>query len=126
MGIYIGMGYFIDSAIWQGVRVGHVSILDHYQYFHIDITDEQRNAVLINAESKIGQKYDIMQVVLLWWRIITDTMHKNHDDPNPDQYVCSEFVAEMYAGVGVSFGKYVDNVLPNHIANSDIVSPISN
>lgn len=120
-GILISHDEFIDAMAFKGVRIGYLSQLDNYEIYRVSsLTAADRNKIVKLCYEKLGMPYDFIQAALLFWRILIDALYEYKDDPYPEKYICSEFVAEIFATVGITFGKYVDNVLPKHIAQSPV------
>lgn len=116
VGIYDGNNRYISSVPFKGVcAVRFSTIKDYAQYSVGGITDDERQQIVDFCTAKLGRKYDFIQALFLFWRIITDSLRTNAGDIRPNHYVCSELVAEAYASIGVNFGPIVDNVLPGTI-----------
>lgn len=123
--MYNGEGKFISAVPFEGVCEKKLdSIEDKAVYRLKTVTDAQRKAICQFCRERLGCPYDFVQVILLAYRIFTDQLKSNAGDPHPNQYVCSELVAEACASQGIYFGKVVDNVLPQTIAKSELVERI--
>jgi len=120
VGIYAGMDRIIHALWPDGVCYRELSTVDMWSAWRVPgITTAQRAVVMEYVESKLGAKYDLKQFFLLGVRIALGKMTEWTDDPNEDEFVCSELVAEAYHRIGIHFGLYKENILPGHIAESD-------
>lgn len=126
VGIYGGDGNYISAHPVHGVcSVPFEGIQEYAQFRVTGLTPQQRAAVVAFCTARIGKTYDYVQILVLFWRIITDSLMTAEGDMCPDSYVCSELVAEAYASIGVNFGRVVDNVLPGTIIRSERTIRIS-
>ena len=126
VGIYDGFGKVISAVPFKGViyknygemfeKCSNVGV-----YRVKDMTKQRADKVIEFCEKHRDTKYDFMQAAVLGWRILTDGLKTNTGDPNPDNFVCSELVAEAFASIGINFGKIPDNVLPSTIEKSHLV-----
>lgn len=120
--IYLEDDIIISSVPLKGVCFGKVTDGKVRKYYRIKDIDNEKSKLIANyAVSKLGKPYDFIQAIVLGCRIIFDKVLKRGKDYSPDKFICSELVAEACASQGVFFGKYVDNVLPSVIANSELV-----
>ena len=125
VGLFFNQTDFISAVPFKGVCVQNISVVKTSAVYRLKgITEDQREALRTFVFSKMGTPYDMRQVFLLGWRILTNTINKHGDDPTPTKYECMEFVAEAYNSIGVQFGKYVDNLLPNMIVNSPLLEKV--
>lgn len=116
----------VSAVPGRGVSFTDFDTVENKAVFEVlCITKLQREQVLKAAISRYGQVYDYWQIIILIYRILTDTLQTNKGDAFPDKYVCSELVAESFYAAGYSFGKIIDNVLPETIAQSSLTRQIS-
>lgn len=122
--IYIGEDEFISAIPFQGICIKSMDIISDAAICEvIDITEEQRELVVDISKCFLGRAYDFWQAIMLGYKIITGNSSR-YNDIYKDHFVCSEFVAEVYAQVGIHFGYFADNVLPSTIRKSGLVKQI--
>jgi len=129
VGIYDGRGKVISAVPFKGVV--YKSYGDMFSkctnvgvYRVKGLSVEKADKVIEFCEKHKDTKYDFMQAAVLGWRILTKSLKTNTGDPNPNNFVCSELVAEAFESVGVSFARIADNVLPVTIEKSNLVRRI--
>jgi len=129
VGIYNGLGKVISSVPFRGVVYKNYGdmfdVCSNVCVYRVkDLSEEKADEVLKFCDSKQGIKYDFAQAALLGWRIVFNTLETAKSDPNPNNFVCSELVAEAFHSVGIDFGKIPDNVLPGTIEKSPLTRRI--
>ena len=122
-GIIFDSSSFVSAVPMQGVCSRPLAIVENRAIYRVkNLLPEQIAQLRAFCFSKIGAKYDMTQVFVLGWRIITNTVNKYGDDAKPNKFECLEFVGEAFDSIGIRFGKYVDNLLPNMITKSNLVA----
>jgi uncharacterized protein YycO len=125
-GLYIADNQLASAVPMQGVCIRELAVAKTRSiYRYIGLVEEQRQLIRNFITNNVGKKYDMMQVFLLAWRIITGKIDKNEGDPNPEAFECLEFVAEAYLSAGIKICKIADNLLPNMITTSPLFERIA-
>jgi len=78
--------------------------------FEVSVTDEQYFILMKNCMKSAGLPYGVAQIIGIF---IADTINLNHNPfPDPNKYVCSEWVAEQLELIGYKFDKPLELVKP--------------
>jgi uncharacterized protein YycO len=122
--VYTGGGW-ICGAVYPKVRIAELKDVPIFSIWRINsLSADQRADIAKFCLNKLNQPYDWKLFFLLAYRIITDSLQTCGSDPDTKAYVCSELIAEACSTVGISFGKFIDNVLPKTIVTSPLVTKI--
>jgi uncharacterized protein YycO len=131
VGIYAGSGDVIEARYKKGVKKTKIdSILgdeDHYKVLIIRPTlkNKQVMTILEYAHDKIGQEYDVWQIVQFFWKILRHRVGKSSMDDKRDEFICYELVSRAFLRAGVRFGPYVDSILAQDIINSEVTHEVN-
>ncbi len=84
----------------------------HHIYRPVGITDKQKEDLMIEAYKYIGVKYDYIQIIALFFRVVFDwnTSFLN----NLNRFICSEVIDKVYFNIGIARNdnKYLFHITP--------------
>jgi len=130
---YNHVAMFLDDewlveATFKGVKKTHITDYLEREYkgkLEVDIyritniTDIERDLMLLFLEDKIGKKYDFLQLLTLWVFIVLGISRRIEPIDNTHKWICSELIAESAYSAGIRFSEKID---PDCIAPADIVN----
>ena len=122
--------YLIEATPTRGVAREKISKYAMDEYEACRLKDEYRdnvNSMVSYCESKLGKKYDLLQVLSLYILIILGIGRTVDPLDVREAFVCSELIGQGAEEAGIIFAEDVaiDRLTPADIYNSDKLEKIS-
>jgi len=120
--LYLGNNEYISAIPFKNVCIRNISTIKHFDVYRVKDIDEQKILNIVEfCKERLDSKYDFLQVLILFYRKLTDKLKIYSNDPNDNKYVCSELISEAFASEGIIFNKYIENTFPGTISDSELI-----
>ena len=119
--MYLGNGKCIETNN-KGVEIRPLDkykVKDIEVYRHNKISNLQRKMMVSHAMQELGKRYDILQLVQLFFYFMFGIRGNAREIGSKNKYICSELVAESYHKTGL---KVYKNYNPTQISPADFTA----